>query len=505
MGKIMYSTGQTTIRIGWWDRILFAILTILAIEAALYWADYWFFGGHRVNIFLFILLSYAVFRGVVRSVISWIFFQFIAIPSLHTSTTHRTVDIFTTAMPGEPCDMFRTTLIAMQKITHPHTSYLLDGSDDPQLKSLCSELGVGHINCKGVPGAKAGKINYCLKNFSKAELVLVLDPDHIPEPDFLDRTLPYFNDEKVGFVQVVQAYYNADKNVVAHAAAEQGFGFYGPLQMGLSGLDSAIAIGANCTFRRAALDSIDGHAVHLAEDACTSLRLHAAGWKGRYVPYRASYGLVPEDLASFFKQQIKWAKGMFDLLLHEYPKAFFNLNIQQKIYYLFAGTFYLNGAVTLLTIILPVIFIFFKIYAIEMPISGYFLHITPYVIASLMLSMYIQRWYSAPQEKGFPWRSMFLEKGTWHIYTLALFYSLTGKNIVWIPTPKSGSEKTSITLVLPHIIAILLSCMSIAFVLTTYPRIDSGTQLMMVFAVMNVVSLAPVVFWGLFPKKGCGA
>jgi cellulose synthase (UDP-forming) len=267
--------------------------------------------------------------------------------------------------------------------------------------------------------------------------------------------------------------------------------------MGLDGLDMAIAIGANCTFRRSALDSINGHAVHLAEDCCTSMRIHAAGWKGRYVPYRASYGLVPEDLQTFFKQQIKWSKGMFDLLFREYPSLFAKFNIQQKIYYLFAGTFFLGGAVNLLTIILPIVFLFFQIYAIEMPVTGYFMHIIPYMLTSLVLSFYIQRWYSDRKEHGFPWRSMFLEKGTWHIYTLGLYYSLTGKAVAWLPTPKTGAGKTGIGLLLPHIIAIVLSAAAIVYPFLAYHRLDNGTALMMVFAAMNVVTLAPTVLWGL--------
>ena len=104
-----------------------------------------------------------------------------------------------------------------------------------------------------VPGAKAGKINRALAATTE-EFVLVLDPDHMPFPEFLDRVMGHFDDDRVGFVQVSQAYYNQRRSFTAAGAAEQTYAFYGPGQMGLYGHGACVAIGANCTFRRSALD-----------------------------------------------------------------------------------------------------------------------------------------------------------------------------------------------------------------------------------------------------------
>ena len=43
-----------------------------------------------------------------------------------------------------------------------------------------------HLELVGYPGAKAGKINEALERTTE-EFILVLDPDHIPFPEFLDR------------------------------------------------------------------------------------------------------------------------------------------------------------------------------------------------------------------------------------------------------------------------------------------------------------------------------
>ncbi len=497
MGEIAYNTGRKVIRIRARDRAILGILILIGIQAALYYADFWFFGGHRKNLFWFIILSYAIFRGVFRSIAGWIILLFVSIPKPIRPPDDWTVDVFTTAMPGEPFDMFEKTLTAIQKMSRAHTTYLLDGGNDPALLDLCRRLGVVHVNCMGIEGAKAGKINHCLKNFAKGEFVLVLDPDHIPRNDFLDRALEGFVNDEVGFVQVVQAYYNNGSGAIAKAASEQTFGFYGPQMMGLNGMKIPTAIGANCLFRRAALDSIGGHAVDLAEDANTSMRIHAKGWESRYIPYRGSYGLVPDDLQTFFKQQLKWSTGMFQLFLREYPKLFTRFNLQSKFYYLFAGTFYLQGFVTFLTILLPIIFLFFQVFAVEMPISEFLLHAAPYMTSILLINFFVQRWYSDAGEHGMPLRSLFLEKGCWHIFTLAFFYTIIRKKVLYLPTSKTGGNRVSPALLVPHIVAVVFSIAAVIFALTTYYRIDNGTILMIFFALVNTATLSPTIFWGL--------
>lgn len=489
-----YDTGARIIRVSARDKVALLVLVVCGVESALFFADFWFLGGHRKNLWLFILLTYAVFRGMGRNVVSWFIFLFAALPKQGRPRPEAAVDVLITAMPGEPYAMFVTTLEAVARLRHPVTAYLLDGGNDPALQELCARLGVCHVDCRGIQGAKAGKVNHCLRKYASGEFVLILDPDHIPAPDFLDRVLPCFDGDDVGFVQVVQAYHNVKESWVARGAAEQTYGFYGPLMMGLGGLGIAVAIGANCTFRRKALDDIGGHAESLAEDANTSLRLHAKGWRSVYVPYRASYGLVPTDLRSFYHQQLKWAAGMFRLFLGDYFRYLRGFNPQALFYYLFAGGHYLVGVATTLTLFLPILFLFGRIFAVEMAFLDFAWHLIPYLFFSTWISLFVQRWYSDRSERGLPWRSMFLEKGTWFVYTLAFVYTVIGKKVLYLPTPKDsgkGGGGGTAWLALPHLVVMAFSAAAIAYALITYPRIDDGTRLMIFFAAINIVTLAP--------------
>ena len=110
---------------GLFDRIILWILITAGIESSLYYMEWWFEPQHRRNVLLFAVLSFAIVWGVLRSVINWSYFLFIkgtpSVPPLENAS----VDVFTTAMPGEPFDMFEKTLTAIAKIRYPHQSYLL--------------------------------------------------------------------------------------------------------------------------------------------------------------------------------------------------------------------------------------------------------------------------------------------------------------------------------------------------------------------------------------------
>jgi cellulose synthase (UDP-forming) len=483
------------------DRLFLLLVIGFGVLSVAYFAEFWFWSPANRHPVYFALLTFAIFWGVFRSLINWYIYFFITPPPRRAGPRRAyTVDVLTTAMPGEPFAMFEETLTAIAAMRHPHRSFLLDGGNDPALRELCRRLGVEHVDCSEVGGAKAGKINYCLRHHASGDITFIVDPDHRPRPDLLDRALPWFDDERIGFVQVVQAYYNTEESFVADAAAEQTFGFYGPTLLGLNGLGIPTAIGANCIFRRAALESIGGHAVHLAEDALTSMRLHAQGWRSVYLPYRGTSGLVPADLGSFFKQQFKWSSGMFQLLLREYPRLFRRFDATSRPHYFFAGTFYFNGLATLLTLVLPIWFLFRQVFAVEFALVEFVIHLAPYALSTLLTYGLIQRWYTHTSERRLPWRSLVLEKATWHVYVMGMISALLGRRVEYLPTPKGSDRAAMPKLVFPHLVVIVLSAAAIVFALATYPRLDDGTLLMMSFAALNILLLAPVTFIALFPR-----
>jgi cellulose synthase (UDP-forming) len=263
------------------DKIILLSLVFAGCINIVSFAEWWFRSDHISNFYMYIALSFCLWYSIIRLVLIWINYLRIEKPKQIKPPHGLTVAIFTTSSPGEPLEMFEKTLEACSNINYPHTTYLLDDTQDIRFRECAERHGAVWLELIGLPGAKAGKINATLLKTTE-DFILILDPDHIPFPNFFEYTLGFFEDVKVGFVQVAQAYYNQYRSFTAAGAAEQTYAFYGPTQMGLFGIGGAVAIGANCTFRRAAIESAGGHGIGLAEDLITSIRIHAAGWKSIY-------------------------------------------------------------------------------------------------------------------------------------------------------------------------------------------------------------------------------
>ena len=396
----------------------------------------------------------------------WYHYFSISTPKIPQSSRPYTVDIFTTFCKGETHEMIVQTLEAIQKITYPHQTYLCDEENDPFLVEECKRLGVHHVTRKIKINAKAGNINNALAQ-SSGELCVVLDPDHVPAPNFLDPIVPHFEDPEVGFVQVVQAYGNLDENLIAKGAAQQTFQFYGPMMMTMNSYGTVMAIGANCTFRRTALDSIGGHAAGLAEDMHTAMQLHAKGWKSKYVPVVLTKGLVPSSLSAYYKQQLKWSRGVFELLVTTYPALFRKFTWQQKLHYGSIPLFYLSGIVYFLNFLVPILCLFFAIIPLKIDLLQFAIVALPLLASTLLIRHYAQRWVMEEKERGFHVVGGLLLIGTWWIYMLGFFFTLIRRKVPYDPTPKDGSDPNNWSLNIPNMVIGLTSIAAIIYGLYT--------------------------------------
>ncbi|MFH1160162.1 MAG: glycosyltransferase [bacterium] len=446
------------------DKFFLLVLVIAGMASVLYFADWWFREKHINTLWFFILLSLFFWFGIFRLIFIWINYLYIKKPDPVEPEKGLSVAIFTTSSPGEPLEMFEKTLEACRTITYPHTTYLLDDTQDPAFREVAERHGAVWLELVGLPGAKAGKINKALQ-LTHEDFILILDPDHIPFPNFLDHTLGFFRDEQVGFVQVSQAYYNQYRSFTAKGAAEQTYTFYGPTQMGLYGLGGAVAIGANCTFRRKALESIGGHGIGLAEDLITSIRLHAQGWKSVFNPVIISRGLVPEDFGSFCKQQLKWSRGVFEVTFVEIPKLFNKLTGWQKLSYLMIGTYYLVGVTSLFFTLVPFLFFLTGILPASMSFVEFLINGSVVAIISIMIYLYIQRWLVHRRtEWGFHWRGMILKFASWPVFFIGFLLAVVNAEIPYIPTAKKAVTGYFTPFARPLIIQVVLFIMAVTII-----------------------------------------
>jgi cellulose synthase/poly-beta-1,6-N-acetylglucosamine synthase-like glycosyltransferase len=459
------------------------VLATLSLVALLIWV----LGPSRIgDPVMYIALTLALVLRAICLLFEWFTYWVISVPKEMKPRRKWTVDILTTACPGEPTGMIIRTLKAMVAVRYPHKNYLCDEGNDRYLKRICDELGVIHVTRKEKKHAKAGNINNALKQ-ATGQIVVILDPDHEPAPYLLDRTLGYFEDPAVGFVQSVQAYRNQKDSFVALAAAEQSYHFYGPFMMGTNGHDTTQAIGANCVFRRAALDSIGGHAAGLAEDMHTTMRLYSRGWRSIYLPEILTRGLTPSTLAAFFKQQIKWACGSFDLLFQEYPHLFRSFTLRQKLHYLLCPLFFLRGVIVLLEMAVPVICLTYGLIAWRAPFLQIAAWVLPMVIFGTLVRLRAQRWLMEPHERGMHFSSGVLTVATWWVYLIGVACAVFRVKVPYIPTSKDDTATDAWRVSMPNFTAAGILFAAVIFGL--YRDSSPSAWSMAVLAAINAFAL----------------
>ena len=477
------------------DLLVLRFFVLAGILLLLQFLGWYFDPDHVGNKTLFWLLTISLGYKLLHLVSEWYYVVAMKVPEKRAIQRDWKVDMLTTYVPGEPYDMVVATLEAMVEVQYPHTTYLCDEGNDPYLREVCWELGVVHVyRGPEKQGAKAGNINYALEHFATGDICVILDPDHVPSPNFLERVLPYFEDDQLGFVQSIQGYSNADDSFVARGAAEQTYLFYGPLMMGMNRRGTVQAIGANCAFRRAALDSIGGHAAGLCEDMHTSMRLHAKQWTSIYLPEMLTRGRVPDSISAYYKQQLKWARGSFELLFEVYPKLFKNFTWQQRLHYLLTPLYFLYGFIGLIDISIPV----YSLLAYQVPLyiefTTFVLYILPVLLIIVLIRQYAQHYLPDRRETGFHLVGGVLRVGTWWIYLLGLVYSILRIKVPYIPTPKESEARNEWAVSLPNIAMVLVILFAVGYGLkkdlTPFSWIMAG------FAGVNAALLGLVVLAG---------
>ncbi|MFC1975506.1 glycosyltransferase [Chloroflexota bacterium] len=457
------------------------VLVILGVIALGFYYSWWFMEGRLTSPWLILGFMTAIFYGVFQILANWLVYLWThhrPATSSH-SPIDLTVDVFVTAC-GEEHSLIRRSLTAACAMQGSHRTWLLDDGQDPALARLAEQLGAGYLTRQDCKDAKAGNITAALAR-TNGDIVVIFDIDHIPEPDFLQQTLGCFADPTVGFVQVMPTFSNNRQGWVARAATETSFDFYNPTSKGMDGFQSVTKMGTNSLIRRAALNSIGGYQPGLAEDLATSIALHAAGWHSRYVARPLAPGLSPLVLASWFTQQFKWARGVFEVLLTDYPRLFGCLTWGQRLSYAVRTTNYLLGPVIFIHLALVIAVLFGGSNVVRVDLQQYFLYLTPLVVVEVLIrQLALRRWRHPSIPIGPLWRAVALIYATWPIYTLAFIMAVLRLPLSFRPTPKSSTGGLNPLWVLPQLATVLLLVSGVIYSL--YTTNDSSDFFLYFFA-----------------------
>jgi cellulose synthase (UDP-forming) len=358
----------------------------------------------------------------------------------------------------EPKDVIENTLISCYNLAYPHkTIYLLDDSSDEKYKKEAEDLvqkyDVSLFRRTERHGAKAGIINDCLKRLTD-KYVTIFDADQNPMPDFLSNLIPLLeNDSKLAFVQTPQFYSNLDASRVSLGSNMQQSVFYEYICEDKSTSQAMICCGTNVVLRREALIEVGGlDESTVTEDFATSFKLHLKKWKSLYYNHVHTFGMGPEDLGAYFKQQNRWALGnvgVLRLIIAKVLRHPFALRLTQWFEYIITGSYYLIGWAYLFLVLCPIAYMFFNVPSFFMNPVVYSFTFIPYLLLSfgIFYSSMLGRYYSISHI----FRGQALAFITLPVYIRASFFGLIGKKGTFQVTSKSGTHRISYFKLWPQI------------------------------------------------------
>ena len=178
------------------------------------------------------------------------------------------------------------------------------------VRNAATGIDICYLHRTNRTGYKAGALEAGMK-VAKGDFIAIFDADFIPSADFLEKTVPYFGDDRIALVQARWGHINQDYSLLtkiqsilldAHFVLEHGARNRAGMFFNFNGTAGI--------WRRTAITDAGGwqHDT-LTEDLDLSYRAQLKGWKFVFLPGLVAPAEVPVEMNSFKSQQHRWAKG----------------------------------------------------------------------------------------------------------------------------------------------------------------------------------------------------
>lgn len=182
------------------------------------------------------------------------------------------------------------------------------------------EFNIKYIHRDDRTGFKAGALKAGLE-VAEGEFVAIFDADFIPSPNFLEETIPYFADSKIGLVQTRWDHINRECSMITRAQAlalDAHFTIEQQTRCN-SGCFFSFNGTAGIWRKTTILDAGNWQDDTLTEDMDLSYRAQLKGWKFLYLNDITSPAELPQDIHSLKIQQFRWTKGAVETAIKLLP------------------------------------------------------------------------------------------------------------------------------------------------------------------------------------------
>ncbi len=419
-----------------------------------------------INFILGIILYSAELLGLIA------FFNFQYLFAKKYKLELKTLDDFTnSSIPdvdvlvctyNEPLSLLEKTIAAATNMNYPKDKLKIHVCDDGKrdsLKLLCYKYNVNYITREDNEGAKAGNINNALKHIN-GDLFAVLDADMIPREEFLEKTVGYFSDENMAFVQTPQVYYNQDiyqYNLDKKIPNEQDF-FMRDIQEARASRDSVLHVGTNAIFRKKYVEEIGGYPTcSITEDMAVGMLLQEKGYASTLVNEELVLGLSANTFTELVKQRDRWCRGNLQVLKHFNPLFSKHLKFGQKIAYFDGAVYWFSNLQKITYIICPLIYLLTSTLIIDTPIENLLTVYIPFMAGQY----FIFRAFS-PKSRSVKWSHYYDIAMAPHltlsiikeILCLSIKFNVTSKEVVL------NKKSFQFRIVIAHIILIVVTIIS---------------------------------------------
>ena len=171
-------------------------------------------------------------------------------------------------------------------------------------------INIQHIHRVDRTGYKAGALDAAMDRV-EGEFIAIFDADFIPDADWLQKTMPSFQDDNIGVVQTRWGHINKNYSILTEL---QAFGLNGHFAIEQGGRNSAGHFinfnGTGGVWRKKCIEDAGGweHDT-LTEDLDLSYRAQIKGWKFKYLEDVIAPAELPITMSALKSQQHRWMKG----------------------------------------------------------------------------------------------------------------------------------------------------------------------------------------------------
>ena len=218
------------------------------------------------------------------------------------------------AIYNEDISMVKNTLLGLKKMNYPKNKikfYLLDDSTKKdavnKLSKFSYENDIAYIHRDSRKGFKAGALNNML-GVSDEEFIAIFDYDEtLVNPDFLMDTLPYFQDERLSYIQTEKTHRKG--NLFSDSVKMFDAFFFKFIEPARALNNTAIFAGSCGIIRKKALDVIKGFPEYIIEDTFFSFDSDRMHYKSLYIPKVYALGKPIKKFTELVKQQWRYNYG----------------------------------------------------------------------------------------------------------------------------------------------------------------------------------------------------